>query len=83
MVFQRRTQVTLEQSVEGLMVKGILTPHLLGRPAARAGLMPEILAAVLLRQLHTVRRSAVVFADPARLLTPLQQLAGIEPPLRT
>lgn len=61
------------QTVKGLILKGKLTPHLVGRPARTASLVPGKLVRILdLRHAHILRRSDIVLACSFKLLIPLQ-----------
>lgn len=71
----------LAQLVEGLILKGRLTPQAAGRPPMRLGLRPGMPLEALTKQLQVAWRSAVVLAALLSPRTPLQQGGGTAPPL--
>jgi len=60
------------QSIWGLIEKGKLTPHFLGRVAKLSGLSPGKMGTMCLRHLQTLWRSKVVVASSCIRLIPLQ-----------
>ena len=71
----------LAQLVDGVILKGRLTPQAPGRPAMRLGWRPGMLLAELTKQLQVAWRSGVVLAALLRARTPLQHGGGTGPPV--